>query len=274
MVNKRTFTFATKYIKKCKQEFDNSKQIDTIYDILSQRFICYKNYLMNDKYTYDIYVTPNILIDVFPSYTEEKFGLHKKHIAEYYGFRYLCIFPWDDISKICNMISQPLIQIYARQCRLFKLHNNVGKKFINTYSIYKNQMGQLLYLGLVYQGNLVQVMSFRKARSKYDIELSHLCTKARYQVIGGASKLFDFATNGFDLYNIVAYNDLSKFSGDVFEKIGMKLDHINPPQLMWSKDNKYFADSTLWIYHKKKEDMINKSYLPIYNCGSSVYMYV
>ena len=30
----------------------------------------------------------------------------------------------------------------------------------------------------------------------------------------------------------------------------------------------------MYMINKKKEDMMNESYLPIYNCGSSVYMYV
>lgn len=237
---------------------------------------------------YDFYLPEsNTLIEINPTFThtyaptylnpkgyDKYYHRDKTNVARQKGYRCVNIWDWDDYQSLIDIVSTPIVKIYARQCRLFKLHSEVGKKFIQKYDINSECKGQMLYLGLVYQGDLVQVMSFRKAKTKYDIELSHLCTKARYQVVGGASKLFDFATNGFDLYNIVAYNDLSKFTGDVFEKIGMKLDHVNPPQLMWSKDKKYFADSTLWIYRKKKEDMINESYLPIYNCGSSVYIYV
>lgn len=256
MVEKRTYTFAKKYIEQHTNENFKGIEIDGI--------------LFNDL------INSTTLIDTDVRFCRfEKYGMHKRNIAKYNRFQYVYIYPWDNYNKLINHISQSRSKIYARNCRIFKLRPEIGKKFIDQYDIYGNCRGQVLFLGLVYNDELLQVMSFKRttSRSHQDVQIARLCTKSGYQVIGGVSKLFYFATKRLDLYNIVVYNDLSKFSGDVFEKIGMKLDHINPPQLIWFKDDKYIANNMLWMYRKTKEDMINESYLPIYNCGYSVYTY-
>ena len=256
MITHRTYTFAKRYIQKLDMNYsENSVDIDgTIFD-----------HKYDDRTLMDMNVE---------NFKYEKYGMHKRNIAQYNGFKYMCIYPWDDYAKILNCVLPPLVRIYARQCKIYKLYAEIGRQFIDQYDIYGNCRGQTLFLGLLYENQLVQVMSFGKSRNKdYPIQLMRMCTKSRYQVIGGFSRLFKFALNAFDIYNIISYNDLSKFSGDVFSKLGMRFHHINPPQLLWFKDNEYIADSVKYLYHKTKEDMIAESYLPIYNCGTSVYVY-
>ena len=55
-------------------------------------------------------------------------------------------------------------------------------------------------------------MTFGKSRydKNHDVELLRLCTKPGYTVIGGASRLFSYATNEFGLNNIISYCDRSK----------------------------------------------------------------
>lgn len=236
---------------------------------------------------YDIFIpSSNIVVEIDPSYTHSIVGNHWNHagLPKYYHFdksrnaidngcRCIHIFDWDNWNKIVDLIQKPLVQVYARQCILYKLRPEVAKQFIHQYDIYDNFRGQILFLGLVYQGNLVQVMSFRKASklSKHYIQICSMCTKFRYQVVGGFSKLLNFATRYLELYNIVVYNDNSKFSGNVFDKIGMKLDYSTSPQLVWSKKDKYLFDSQLSLYHKSQDDLIADAYLPVYNCGYNVY---
>lgn len=256
MIKHRTYTFAKRYIESCSVKYSSYSY-------------------MLDNIPFDLMYDSETLIDInIENLQFEKYVMHKRNIAEYNGFRYMCIYPWDNYEKILNCLLPPLVRIYARQCKLYKLYPEVGQKFIDEYDIYGNCRGQVLYIGLVYEGNLVQVMSFKKAPARFhhDIQIARLCTKARYQVIGGVSKLLHFAMYGFDLYDIVVYNDLSKFSGHTFEKIGMKLDHVNPPQLLWFKEGKYISDNMKYLYHKTKEDMISESYLPAYNGGTSVYV--
>lgn len=255
MVSNRSYTFAKRYV----QSHCNTGgmiQIDGIW--------------------FDHHRLSNILIDDnYRKMCYEKYCMHKRVIANKNGYRYIQLLPWDDVSKI--QIASPKIHISAHDCKIYKLHTSVGRRFIDKYDIYGNSRGQVLFLGLVLKGELVQVMSFKKAsrRSRYDVQIASMCTKKDYQVHGGFVKLFKFATECYELYNIVAYNDLSKFSGQVFQHMNMKLDHVNPPQLMWYNEetDKHIADSVKYLYRKTKEDMIRESYLPIYTCGSSVYVF-
>ena len=52
--------------------------------------------------------------------------------------------------------------------------------------------GQTVCLGLIHEGELVQIMTFGKPRynKNYQWELLRLCTNSDYNVLGGASKLF------------------------------------------------------------------------------------
>lgn len=254
-ITNRSYTFAKRYIES-HHNTPGMIQIDGIW--------------------FDNHINNNTLIDDdFKKMCYEKYSMHKKTIANKCGYRYVQIYPWDDMSKI--QIRKPGMQVSAHHCEIYKLNQAVGKRFIEKYDMYGNIRGQVLFLGLVLKGELVQVMSFKKAssRSKYDVQIASMCTKRDYQIYGGFVKLFRFATEYYELYNIVAYNDLSKFSGEIFEHMNMKLDHINPPQLIWYNEatGKHIADSVKYLYHKTKEDMINESYLPIYTCGSAVYVY-
>ena len=237
---------------------------------------------------YDVFIPEtNTVVEINPSYTHSilrnhwnKHGIDKYYHkdktmnARNYGYNCVNIWDFDDYEKMIDIISNPLVTVYAKDCRLFKIHKNVGDKFIQEYDIHGNPRGQLLYLGLVYQGQLVQIMTYSKPvyNKNHYVELKRFCTKSRYRIIGGASKLLKFAMQGFDIYDIITYNDDSKFSGNVFKKIGMKLDHTNPPQLLWIKENRYISNNLLYLYGKSKSNMIDEGYIPIYDCGTSMYV--
>ena len=274
----------------------NSKVNQDFSDRLDKHHIEHtREYRMNIPgstfYIYDFFVPETkTFVEINPTFTHSaiktarsdglppEYHHNKTMFALENGCRCINVWDWDDWYRIIDMLKKPKIQVSAHNCRIYKLHPSVGKRFIDKYDLYGNCRGQVLFLGLVLKGELVQVMSFKKAsiRSRYDVQIASMCTKKDYQVHGGFVKLFKFATECYELYNIVAYNDLSKFSGQVFQHMNMKLDHVNPPQLMWYNEetDKHIADSVKYLYRKTKEDMIRESYLPIYTCGSSVYVYV
>lgn len=180
-------------------------------------------------------------------------------------------------------------RIYARNCKLFVLYQEYAQEFLNQYSIYPVDNEKKLHLGLLYQNELIQIMSFReyKENKKYDYELVHLCTKPGYQIIGGASKLFYFATHQYEMNNIVAFCDLSKFQGNVFEKIGMHKVKNIPPVKYWSMDDiciphsaidKKFILDMFGIKLKSKSDiediMMDSLWIPIYDCGHTIFEYI
>lgn len=255
-------------------------------------------FYLNNRF-YDIYIdSQKLFIEIDPTYTHNVVGNHwnteglssdyhlnKTKIAEDAGYRCIHVFDWDDLDKIFNLLL-PKTRIFARNCKIYRLNKSVADKFLNDYHIQKSCKGQLLYLGLVKDGELYQVMTFGKPRydRKHDVELLRLCTRPGYTVVGGASKLFSFATSEYGLNNIISYCDRSKFLGTIYEKIGMKLIRTTPPQEIWSKGYEHITANLLrqrgydqlfrTNYGKGASNeslMLENGWLPIYDCGQYVY---
>lgn len=253
------------------------------------------------RYTYDIVLeesktaieinpsaTHNILQDVrWGGGVSADYHLKKTKNAEENGYRCIHIFEWDDMKKVLD-IAIPKTKIYAEDCTIYKLKSDVAKDFIQENDIKGNCRGQLLFLGLVKDGEIYQVMTFGEPRysKHHTVEMMRLCNRRGYQVSGGASKLFKFATEDFGLDNIVAYCDISKYTGDVFKTIGMKYIRSNPPQEIWSKNKKYITSSLLrqkgarYLLEKdypenltNEEIMIENKWLPVFDCGMKVFEY-
>lgn len=248
--------------------------------------------------SYDIQVN-NTLIELDPTYTHNAIGNHwgasvekyyhrdKTQLAEDNGFRCIHVFDWDDWDKIVDLL-RPTKRVFARKCTIYKLNPDIGDEFLNKYHLQRTCRGQLLYLGLVFDDELLQVMTFGKSRydKSYDVELLRLCTKPGYTIVGGASRLFSYATNEYGLSNIISYCDRSKFSGNVYEKMGMTLKRITPPQEIWSKGDEKITANLLRArgYDQlfgtefgkgtsNEELMLSAGYLPVYDCGMRVYVF-
>lgn len=253
-----------------------------------------------DNMSYDICIeSQKTLVEIDPSYTHSAVPNHwnqnrnkyyhrdKSQTAIQNGYRCIHIFDWDDKEKILNML-RPKQSIYARKCRIYRLNKQVAVDFLNQHHLQGSCRGQLLCLGLVYEGDIVQVMTFGRPRydSKHSVELLRLCTKTGFNVIGGASKLFSYATSEYGLSDIISYCDLSKFDGKVYDKIVMTKIRLTPPQEVWSKGKEKITANLLrargydqifkTCYGKgtsNEELMLEHGWLPVYDCGQAVYEY-
>ena len=241
----------------------------------------------------------NILIEVNPSYTHNIIGNHwgrgidvnyhlvKTKIASENGYRCIHLWDWDNRYDIIDML-KTRIRIYARKCEIWKINKDIGDQFLSENHIQGACRGQILYLGLVHDGELVELMTLGKSRynKNYDVELLRMCSKKGYEVVGGASKLFSYATSEYGLSNIISYCDASKFSGDVYEKIGMKFLTWTEPQEIWSKGTQKITANLLRArgydqlfgtnYGKGTSNdqlMLEHGWLPVYDCGQRVYVY-
>lgn len=255
-------------------------------------------HIMDRSYDFKIPNT-NILIEIDPTYTHNAIGNHfnKKGITTTYhlmktrlaaenGYRCIHVFDWNDWNDILHLI-QPRKSIFARKTRLYVIKNkSLVNNFLNDNHLQGTVRGQLLCLGLVYDDELIQLMTFGKPRynKKYDCELLRLCTKQGISVVGGSSKLFSYATKYMSMGKIISYCDLSKFTGDVYEKIGMSLSHTTSPAKVWSKGANYITSNMLAArgfdqifgtdYGKGTDNeklMIDSGWLPVYDCGQAVY---
>lgn len=250
--------------------------------------------------SYDIKIpNTNILVELDPTYTHNSYhnmfsdnGIPKQYhklkseLARQNGYRCIHVFDWNDWQRIL-MLVQPTKRIYARNTSIYVIKNSkVINTFLNANHLQGTVRGQLLCLALVYNDDIVQMMTFGKPRynKNYDCELLRLCTKNGYTVVGGASKLFKYASSYLSLGNVISYCDLSKFTGDVYEKIGMHLHHNTSPAKVWSKKDKYITANMLTSrgydqlfgtdYGKgtsNEQLMLDNGWLPVYDCGQAVY---
>lgn len=286
----------------CKSKQGNiiSKRNREFGDLLKSKGVTYKFEHRIQNYSYDIYIPDhNTLIEVNPSYThnvignywgdgiDERYHLMKTQVANDNGYRCIHIFDWDDFDKISEML-KPRKRVYARKCQIYYVKKAYGDEFLRKYHLQGTCRGQGIYAGLVYNGELIQLMTIGRPRytKKYQAELLRLCTKPGYTVIGGASKLFKWIINTYEIDSVISYCDKSKFTGDVYEKIGMKLDHITPPQEVWSYFDKKITANLLrqrgfdqlfgTDFGKgtnNEELMLLHGWVPVYDCGQIIYVY-
>ena len=254
---------------------------------------------IEDK-SYDFHIlNTDILIELNPTYTHNTVGNHwgngvsisyhydKYKLAKDAGYRCIQVWDWDDIGKVLSLLS-PKTTIYARKCKLQGIDKKTVKAFEDTYHLQNNCKGQIVCYGLYYENELVEIMTFGKPRynNNYEWELLRLCTDSKYYVVGGAQKLFKHFIRIYNPNSIISYCDLSKFTGEVYERLGFALHHISPPNKVWSKGSKKITNNLLLQrgydqlfytnYGKgtsNEELMLKDGWLPVYDCGQAAYIY-
>ena len=78
-------------------------------------------------------------------------------------------------------------------------------------------------------------MTFGKPRynKKYQWELLRLCTRPNSFVVGGAERLYRYFLSHYAPDSIISYCDLSKFTGDVYTRLGMTPLRTSKPTHHW-----------------------------------------
>lgn len=252
------------------------------------------------RHSFDIHLTDqNTFIEVDPTYTHNGFGNHwgdgipkdyhvnKTQVAEKAGFRCIHVFDWDSWERIIQLVI-PKDAVYARNCKVLQIDKNTAEIFTSSNHIQGSCRGQVVNYGLYHDGELVQVMTFGQPRynKNYDFELLRLCSRSDSNVIGGASKLFSQFKRDYPGKSVISYCDYAKFSGSVYEQLGMKLLRLTPPAKVWSKGHDYYTDNFLrqrgydQIFHtnygkgsSNEELMLENGWLPVYDCGQKVFIY-
>ncbi len=260
-------------------------------------------YIIED-YGYDLKVG-DTLIEIDPYFTHNStvgpcFGgresepksfdyhLEKTNFAKEHGFNCIHIFDWDDKDKIVALFKDRKT-VYARKCEVKEISKKEVDEFLNMYHL-QGATKQLQYAyGLYNEGKLIEVMTFGKPRynKNYEYELLRLCTVMGLIVIGGANKLLNYFEEKVKPKSIISYCDLSKFNGDVYEKLGFKLKEQTEPAKHWYnfKTKRHITDNLLRQrgfdqLHKanfgkgtsNEKLMLEHGYVEIYDCGQLVFV--
>ena len=259
------------------------------------------------KYIYDIQLGENILIDINPTISHnvyisypyllkvvkdnipvsKEYHLDRLKIAVENGYDLISVFDWDDWEKIKYLL-QDKETLYARKLEIKEVDKKECNEFLNNYHLQNSCNGKEVRLGLYKDNELIEIMTFGKPRynKNYEWELLRLCTKPEYKVVGGAEKLFKHFIELVNPQSVISYCDNSKFSGEVYTRLGFIQKGKPSPSLHWSKGSEHITDNLLrqrgfdqlfnTNYGKgtsNEELMIEHGWLPIYDCGQMTFIW-
>ena len=143
------------------------------------------------------------------------------------------------LSKI-NIFTE---KIGARKCLVKQITDNkIVRNFLEENHI-QGFVGSSYKFGLYYKEQLVSIMTFGKLRKSLgnrsdsnSLELLRFCNKKNTQVIGGASKLFNFAISNMEFDEIISYADYSRSNGEIYFGIGFNFVYISDPNYYYIVD--------------------------------------
>ena len=216
----------------------------------------------------------------------EKFGVssnyhqEKSLLAQRKGIQLIHIWEWEWNNSKQQEIIKSLIKsklgffikkIYARKCVIKELDYKTYAQFCNENHL-QGECGAKVKLGLFYNGELVQIMSFGVPRftDKYEWEIIRECSKLGYCIIGGKERLWKYFLKKHIPNNCISYCDFSKFIGDSYLRLGFKKLNLNKPGFVWwdNKLNIIFL-RTPWKHQEYKE----AGYLKIFDAGQLVFVW-
>jgi hypothetical protein len=121
-----------------------------------------------------------------------------------------------------------------------------------------------------------------KSKDK-EYELIRFCNKLNTSVVGGASKLFSYFINNYDVDKIVSYCDIRYATGNLYEKLGFNFVHQSKPNYFYTKGGKRFNRFSFakhklvnMGYDKNKTErqiMLDLGYNRIYDCGCKKFVW-
>lgn len=288
--------------KHCREA--SHKIISQINKRWANRLKCEEFEIQIGLYSFDM-KKDNILIEVNPTVThnstigpvwfkdskpkEKNYHQTKLNIALENNYDCFMIWDWDDEEKIINFFKSRK-KIFARETEIKEVSEKDCNEFLIQNHFQGTCKGQDIRLGLYKDNQLLEIMTFGKPRYNKDCqwELLRLCTKPEVLVVGGASKLFKHFTDNYNPESIISYCDLSKFSGKVYENLGMVKINKERPSCHWFniRTNQHItnnllrqrgADQLLGTKDGKgtsnKEIMIREGFVEVYDCGQATYIW-
>ena len=227
---------------------------------------------------------------------DKHYHLNKLVKANEIGIRLIQIFEdeWEFKSDICksllrHRLGKTSTTIYARKCQVREISVDEKNDFLNINHI-QGQDKSRFKIGLFYGEELVSVMTFGVPRSNKECqwELIRFCVKQNLNVVGGASKLFQYFIRTYSPISIVSYADRRWSDGELYKKLEFKLASIGRPQYFYLNRKNYLRREDRRNYTKeniklkfpdadltKHEDvlMIEYGYDRIWDCGSLTFIW-
>lgn len=263
-----------------------------------------REFYLNKRF-YDFKIGKN-LIEIDPTIThnstwtpfknstpvDKYYHRDKMILAKNNGYHCINIFDWDDKDKIINTFILPKERLFARNCDIKEVSKEEAKSFIDHYHL-QGYANDKIRIGLYYNNLLISIMTFGKPRynRKYEYELIRYCSSC--SIIGGGEKIFNYFIKKYNPSSIISYCDLSKFNGNIYDKLKFRLLRISTPSCHWYnlKTHQHITDNLLrqqgfsrlvnhceakkdcLLTNNNKQLMIEAGFVEVYDCGQSTYIW-
>ena len=223
-------------------------------------------------------------------FKEKKYHLNKTKECQLKGVELIHVFEdeWLYTPQIVKSIIKNRLglieeKIYTRKCEIKEVSNSDSKKFLNENHIQGGECKNSVRVGLYYNNELISLMTFSKGRialggKSDEWELVRFCNKINLNVIGSASKLFNFFLKNYKPNKIISYSDIRLFNGGLYDKLGFKKIHESVPNYWYVLENKRYHRFRFRkdVLVKKgfdpskteKEIMFERGYNRIWDCGN------
>lgn len=235
----------------------------------------------NGNYWHSTRVRPDTNYHKNKSIEAQKRGYFLYHIFEY---------EWKNnkeqiINHLRNLLHLNTIAIYARKCTIKEVLKEEGNSFLLKNHI-QGFANSIVRLGLYYKNELVSIMTFGKSRfnKNADWELVRFCSKAGYNVVGGASKLFKHFIKTYSPKSVISYSDIAKTTGNLYKVLGFKILVETDPRYVWVNHDKIYTRYQCQKKHliknnlgnnnqTEKEIMESHNFFQIYDCGRRTHLW-
>ena len=193
-------------------------------------------------------------------FKDKNYHLHKYNLCTDKNIRLISIWEWEYLKnkdKIENFIKNLIIEkkkLFARKLQIKEVDIKTQREFLENNHI-QGYVPCTHALGLFNGDELIQIMTLR-VKSKKDklYEIGRLATKTGYTVIGGTKRLFKNLQKMIDFKEIISYNNMDKFTGEVYKRLGMSFENISIPY-GWVRNLEYLPR-----YATQKSKLIKQGY--------------
>lgn len=215
------------------------------------------------------------------SYQCEQNNIRLIHIYEY---------QWQDAIKkeilrsiIRNSLGVNTNIIYARKCEIKELSKKDVEEFSNLNSLHQHRNASI-YIGLFYNNELVELVSFGKAFFSQNNNIQYECirsiTKINTTVIGGMSKLFNYFIKKYNPINILYYVDYNTHNGNSMNKLNFKFISYSKGGMINVSNSKETIDKYGLVFGRRpdkykeiKEYIEQGKIFTIYDAGVKKYIW-
>lgn len=232
-----------------KESPEETEVYNYIKSIYNGKIICNSRKVINPQEV-DIYIPDKKLAIEFngdywhsEQFKDKYYHQNKTIECAKRGVRLIHIFEheWSDINiqnKLKKLLSQILcsdnLVLYGRKTTIKEVDKHTASDFCNKYHL-QGYSNCDIAIGCYHGENIIGIMTFGKPRFNraYNYEIVRLCWKDGIAVIGGTQKMFNYFINKYKPSSIITYADISKFTGNIYTKLGFKWLEITKPNYKW-----------------------------------------